>query len=642
VKGSSTQQTEFEASFNEVDNMVTMTELDGTLVTYTYDDTDQLLSEARSKGGQSSLISYSYDLLGNRLTKNADGVITTYTYGAGNVLESEVTGSAVTNYSYDGNGNLTLRDVEGALTTYTWDDEDRLIGVLNPNGTSETYEYSADGLRQKKVTPAGTTQFVWDGANVLQELDGAGNLKNHYTQYPGYWGTGGMISQRQVAGGVDASLFYGFDQQSNTRIVTDSNGNIVTKYSYDAGGGEVQEHWGGETSPDPSLQLHYGGQTSVPVTITHYGGQVWPDTPNGGIYNPFQFGGEVGYYQDTEDRSYVRMRHLDLNGQRWISEDPIGLYNSESNLYRYVKNNPINWIDPNGLWGEEIHESCTTAWAKEVYVQVPGQKKQFLTFLNPSDLGFGAGQMDKPSRASLTTPQYPPHFDTWPNPEQDSRESFFQMQRGRALNAAKPPRTVRVGRTARRGRYVNNPCNDLPPCRKALCNFGMGLHGIQDMFSHEDATPAEHADYRNVGYIDYIYARRSSNIGPSDQIFHAGEGAGYGVVEEGLKGGYFYGETVRVWHWVPDPTGSRLIKTKRETQLRLRLFLLALYKANRKCVKIVSSPPPKQPSCFPVRGPFPYIKQPALPSNQDVKKKTSGVIQDIENAIKNAIGAAGF
>jgi YD repeat-containing protein len=207
VKGGSVQQTDFDASFNEVDNMVTMTELDGTLVTYTYDDTDQLLSEARSKGGQSSLISYSYDLLGNRLTRNADGVITTYTYGAGNVLESEVTGSALTNYEYDGNGNLTVRDVEGALTTYTWDDEDRLIGIINPNGTTETYEYSADGLRQKKVTPAGTTQFVWDGANVLQELDGAGNLKNHYTQYPGYWGTGGMISQRQVAGGVDASLF---------------------------------------------------------------------------------------------------------------------------------------------------------------------------------------------------------------------------------------------------------------------------------------------------------------------------------------------------------------------------------------------------------------------------------------------------
>jgi len=34
---------------------------------------------------------------------------------------------------------------------------------------------------------------------------------------------------------------------------------------------------------------------------------------------------------------------------RFLSEDPIGFFAGDSNLYRYVKNNSILWIDPMGL-----------------------------------------------------------------------------------------------------------------------------------------------------------------------------------------------------------------------------------------------------------------------------------------------------
>ncbi len=34
---------------------------------------------------------------------------------------------------------------------------------------------------------------------------------------------------------------------------------------------------------------------------------------------------------------------------RWLSEDPIGFEAGDSNLYRYVANNPTNHTDPSGL-----------------------------------------------------------------------------------------------------------------------------------------------------------------------------------------------------------------------------------------------------------------------------------------------------
>jgi uncharacterized protein RhaS with RHS repeats len=42
---------------------------------------------------------------------------------------------------------------------------------------------------------------------------------------------------------------------------------------------------------------------------------------------------------------------------RFISKDPIGFAGGDVNLYGYVQNDPINWIDPEGLFGSPASKS---------------------------------------------------------------------------------------------------------------------------------------------------------------------------------------------------------------------------------------------------------------------------------------------
>src|SRR6266498_4011331 len=120
--------------------------------------------------------------------------------------------NVVTSITWDQNGNM-LREqaMDGSLTSYTWDQENRLQQISSPDGTFATNTYSAEGHRQKAVTSAGTSNYVWDFENVLEELDSGLLVVRRYTDFPGFWG--GLTSMRQSG----ASSFYAFDQQWSTR-----------------------------------------------------------------------------------------------------------------------------------------------------------------------------------------------------------------------------------------------------------------------------------------------------------------------------------------------------------------------------------------------------------------------------------------
>jgi RHS repeat-associated protein len=56
----------------------------------------------------------------------------------------------------------------------------------------------------------------------------------------------------------------------------------------------------------------------------------------------------------TRGGRYCRARYYHPGLQRFIGEDPLGLFGGGTNLYSYVGNNPTQWRDPLGLYTEII------------------------------------------------------------------------------------------------------------------------------------------------------------------------------------------------------------------------------------------------------------------------------------------------
>ena len=122
---------------------------------------DPLYELTQVTQGSSTTESYSYDPVGNRLS--AVGV-PLYKYNSSNELTSNSSGS----YTYDANGN-TLTDASGKI--YTWDFENRMTQAVVPGTGTVAFKYDPFGRRIQKSGPLGTTNYLYDGVNSIQDVD---------------------------------------------------------------------------------------------------------------------------------------------------------------------------------------------------------------------------------------------------------------------------------------------------------------------------------------------------------------------------------------------------------------------------------------------------------------------------------------
>jgi len=263
----------YEYTLGLAGNRTRVVEHTGRTVNYSYDDTYKLTSEIISDpvfGAKT--ISYTYDAVGNRLTKMEDGSTTTYVYDDNDHLITENLQSGTCNYSYDDNGNTLSKIRPTENISYGYDYNNRLISV--DDGTDIiAYAYDTDGMRVRKTVNGNVTNYLLDKnrdyAQVLHETDGSGNTIVSYT-----YGDD-LISQNR-----NSSLaYFHYDGQLSTWQLTDTSAQITDKYTYDAFG----------------LLLNRSGST-----LNHY------------MYTGEQYDPNVGFY-------YLRARYYNPTSGRFFT-----------------------------------------------------------------------------------------------------------------------------------------------------------------------------------------------------------------------------------------------------------------------------------------------------------------------------------
>ncbi|WP_210429395.1 RHS repeat-associated core domain-containing protein [Paenibacillus dendritiformis] len=250
-------------------------------------------------------------------------------------------------------------------TSYAYDAFNRTAQVEKPDGSYVRHDYDPEGLRSGICENGVTSRFVFDGWNMLNELDEEWNAKASYVR--------GHELLAQVDGLGDA-YYYLNNQHGDVVHITNRLGGIVNSYVYDA----------------------FGHTLSATE----------------GIPNRFRYAGEQ--FDPVTQQYYLRARFYNPVIARFTQEDE---YRGDGlNLYAYVGNNPIKYVDPSGYSCEE---------KGNVYGK--GDKKE------------GPYEETKNPVFTISKEMYPNHAGMLEN-AQNNGHSLENLQRGAGTRAAKKNR----------------------------------------------------------------------------------------------------------------------------------------------------------------------------------------------------------
>jgi len=306
----------------------------GMVTNYAYDNANRLLDLKHLNPVNQILesLNYTYDQNGNRTAMNRANVPVKLPDPASNITYNSANQMLTFNdksMTYDENGNMTSLTDACGTTTYTWDARDRLTGItgFTPDCQPVTanFKYDALGRRIEKTINGRTIQYVYDVQDIVQGIENGAVTVN-------YIRTRGIDKPLARVESSGAIRYYQQDALGSVIALTDGSGNIKTQSVY-----------------DPFGNITIFGELSD---------------------NPFQY---TGRENDETGLYYYRFRYYFPKLQRFISEDPIGLSGGhtnyftyvdsvgkphfDTNLYTYASNNPVNFIDPLGLWYYDVNVS---------------------------------------------------------------------------------------------------------------------------------------------------------------------------------------------------------------------------------------------------------------------------------------------
>jgi RHS repeat-associated protein len=329
-------------AYNAASQLTSIVDNSGvTLASFVYDDLGHRSSLSRASGAGTG---YGYDAVGRLTSLTQDLAGTGYdntvglTYSSSNQITQRTQSndnyswlehsSLLSNASFNGLNQETVvasaslgYDSRGNLTTgngawnYGYDAENHLT-TASSGSANVSLSYDPTGMLNK-MTPAsaGSTEFLYDGADLVAEYDSSGNVLRRFVHGPGVdepivWYEGS---------GTSARRWLHTDERGSIVATSDGSGTAIALNTYSAYG---------ETDMSVGAPFKYTGQLALP---------------------------DLGLY-------YYKARFYAPTLGRFLQTDPAG-YASGMNLYGYVDGDPENQTDPSGLCEPSTPEySCIDLW----------------------------------------------------------------------------------------------------------------------------------------------------------------------------------------------------------------------------------------------------------------------------------------
>ena len=216
--------------------------------TYGYDAARRLSSVKQTLGAGQITTAYTYDVAGNLASvTDPNGNVTTYVYDDfGRMLSQMSPVTGLTKYSYDAAGDLlSTTDANNAVTTRTYDALGRaLTSVATLGAASETVTWSYDGAGAFGVgrlasmsDPAGSTAYTYDRRGLL-------------------------LSESRTSGSVGLTSSFKYDAAGNRTAITYPSGFVLT-YAYDHAGRPLSLSSGSTSYMFSAAYLPFGPETSL-------------------------------------------------------------------------------------------------------------------------------------------------------------------------------------------------------------------------------------------------------------------------------------------------------------------------------------------------------------------------------------------
>jgi len=274
---------------------------------YTYDPTHQVTGVETVEAGASSAVQFTYDALGNRIEVDENGTVTHYTSNELNQY-TQVGDFAP---SYDGNGNLAGM----GEWLYRYDALNRIVSASNGEMTAHFWydarnRVVARSYQAVDAEKSTLTLNTYDDWNLIEERDETGAQKARYVHGP-------RIDEIVVMENEHGTFYPQHDALGSVTMLTDKDGKLAERYSYSVTG---------------EVTIYDATGTALENSAL---GNRW-------MYTGREWLPEIGLY-DYRNRVYS----AELG--RFLQNDPIKFYAGDLNLYRYVGNDFLNLIDPEGL-----------------------------------------------------------------------------------------------------------------------------------------------------------------------------------------------------------------------------------------------------------------------------------------------------